>query len=77
MLNPAFNINHMREMTPVFYDVTHNVSRNIVPSVYLNSHIRFYQLKRALDDVISYSGSTEVDLVGWLGRTALELVGEL
>ena len=27
MLNPAFNINHMREMTPIFYEVTHKVSR--------------------------------------------------
>ena len=27
MLNPAFNINHMREMIPIFFDVTHKVSR--------------------------------------------------
>ncbi len=26
LLNPAFNINHMREMIPVFYEVTHRVS---------------------------------------------------
>lgn len=25
MLNPAFNINHMRDMTPIFYEVTHKV----------------------------------------------------
>ncbi len=25
MLNPAFNINHMREMIPIFYEVTHKV----------------------------------------------------
>ena len=26
MLNPAFNINHMREMIPIFYEVTHKVT---------------------------------------------------
>lgn len=28
MLNPAFNINHMRDMTPIFYEVAHRVGVN-------------------------------------------------
>ena len=25
MLNPVFSIKHMREMTPIFYDIAHRV----------------------------------------------------
>lgn len=25
MLNPAFNIDHMRDMIPIFYEITHKV----------------------------------------------------
>ncbi|TBU28038.1 cytochrome P450 [Dichomitus squalens] len=56
MLNPAFNINHMREMIPIFYDVTHKLRKAI---------------RIAVQD-----GPKEVNLVDWMGRTALELMGQ-
>ncbi|KAI9069672.1 cytochrome P450 [Trametes sanguinea] len=56
MLNPVFSINHMRHMTPIFYDVCH-------------------KLRTAVEARVR-SGDAEVDMVGWMGRTALELMGQ-
>lgn len=56
MLNPAFNINHMREMIPIFYEVTH-------------------KLRSALEATLK-DGPKEINLVNWMGRTALELIGQ-
>ncbi|OJT12108.1 Docosahexaenoic acid omega-hydroxylase CYP4F3 [Trametes pubescens] len=59
MLNPVFSINHMRHMTPLFYDVSH-------------------KLRTAIEARVSKAeaGASEVDMVGWMGRTALELMGQ-
>ncbi|KAI1794332.1 cytochrome P450 [Ganoderma leucocontextum] len=56
MLNPAFNINYMREMLPIFYEVTH-------------------KLRTALETTLR-DGPKEINLVNWMGRTALELIGQ-
>ncbi|OSD05201.1 cytochrome P450 [Trametes coccinea BRFM310] len=56
MLNPVFSINHMRHMTPIFYNVSH-------------------KLRSAIETQVR-SGETEVDMVGWMARTALELMGQ-
>ncbi|KAH9852304.1 cytochrome P450 [Lenzites betulinus] len=58
-LNPAFSINHMREMTPIFNGVVDKLRSAIAA--------------RVRDDS---SETVEVDVVGWMGRTALELVGQ-
>ncbi|PIL23096.1 cytochrome P450 [Ganoderma sinense ZZ0214-1] len=55
MLNPAFNINHMREMIPIFYEVTHKVG--------------FLW-------IILKDGPKEINMVNWMGRTAVELIGQ-
>ncbi|KAJ3551150.1 hypothetical protein NM688_g4887 [Phlebia brevispora] len=57
MLNPVFSINHMRHMTPVFYDTAH-------------------RLRRAVSSQLSYQNDGEVDMLQWMGRTALELIGQ-
>ncbi|RPD54902.1 cytochrome P450 [Lentinus tigrinus ALCF2SS1-7] len=56
LLNPAFNINHMREMIPIFYEVTH-------------------KLRQAMENSVK-SGAAEINMVNWMGRTALELMGQ-
>ncbi|KAJ3565769.1 hypothetical protein NP233_g7435 [Leucocoprinus birnbaumii] len=56
MLNPVFSINHMREMIPLFYEVT--------------DRLRAVLLKKVT------SGSQEVDILHWMTRTALELIGQ-
>ncbi|KAI0659728.1 cytochrome P450 [Cubamyces menziesii] len=56
MLNPVFSINHMRHMTPLFYEVCH-------------------KLRTAIEARV-HNGPAEVDMVGWMGRTALELMGQ-
>ncbi|OJT08218.1 Cytochrome P450 3A12 [Trametes pubescens] len=56
MLNPAFNINHMRDMAPIFYEVSH-------------------RLRQALKNQIGERPG-EIDLSKWMGRTAIELIGQ-
>ncbi|KAK7696401.1 hypothetical protein QCA50_001055 [Cerrena zonata] len=56
ILNPVFNINHMRYMTPIFYQVTHKLRDAIVKQV--------------------KTGDQEIDMLNWMTRTALELVGQ-
>ncbi|KAI0069487.1 cytochrome P450 [Panus rudis PR-1116 ss-1] len=56
ILNPVFSIKHMRYMTPIFYQVAHNLVEGI------NKQL---------------AGTTkEVDMLKWMHRTALELVGQ-
>lgn len=56
MLNPVFSIAHMREMIPIFYNVTHNLRASIALKV--------------------KDGPQEIDIVSWMARTALELIGQ-
>ncbi|EKM59451.1 uncharacterized protein PHACADRAFT_249950 [Phanerochaete carnosa HHB-10118-sp] len=56
LLNPAFSINHMKRMTPIFYRTTH-------------------RLRIAIASQVGKT-SAEMDLLGWLGRLALELIGQ-
>ncbi|KAJ3873030.1 cytochrome P450 [Lentinula edodes] len=58
MLNPVFSAAHMREMIPVFFEVTH-------------------KLEAALENQLQAGSSTqEVEILSWMGRTALELMGQ-
>ncbi|KAK7695516.1 hypothetical protein QCA50_000152 [Cerrena zonata] len=56
ILNPVFNINHMRHMTPIFYRVSQKLRGGISKQI--------------------ASGNNEVDVLNWMTRTALELVGQ-
>jgi len=56
MLNPVFHTNHMRNMVPIFYDITH-------------------KLKDAISRRVS-DGPKEIDVLNWLTRTALEMIGQ-
>ncbi|KAJ3552463.1 hypothetical protein NP233_g12877 [Leucocoprinus birnbaumii] len=56
MLNPVFSINHMRDMIPLFYEVTGRLRTS---------------LKRKLE-----TGPQEIDVLSWMTRTALELIGQ-
>ncbi|KAF5316337.1 hypothetical protein D9619_006495 [Psilocybe cf. subviscida] len=56
MLNPVFSTAHMRNMVPVFYDISHK--------------LRYAIAKKVAD------GPREVDVVPWMTRTTLELIGQ-
>ncbi|EDR05285.1 uncharacterized protein LACBIDRAFT_303028 [Laccaria bicolor S238N-H82] len=56
MHNPVFSIAHMREMVPIFYEVTHRLRDSISKKV--------------------GNGPQEIDVVPWMARTALELIGQ-
>ncbi|KZW02809.1 cytochrome P450 [Exidia glandulosa HHB12029] len=55
ILNPVFNVKHLRELVPAFTDIASALSKGIAREV--------------------HNGADEVDLVVWLSRTALELIG--
>ncbi|KAF9043394.1 cytochrome P450 [Panaeolus papilionaceus] len=55
-LNPVFSIAHMRQMVPMFYEITHKLETSLVNQV--------------------KGGEKELDMAFWMGRTALELIGQ-
>ncbi|KAK1224785.1 hypothetical protein PQX77_012303 [Marasmius sp. AFHP31] len=56
MLNPVFSIAHMRNMLPIFHDITNKLKDTIAKKV--------------------SSQEQEVDMLSWMSRMALELVGQ-
>ncbi|KAG6919202.1 hypothetical protein DXG01_008500 [Tephrocybe rancida] len=75
MLNPVFSVTHVREMMPVFYDVTHKACKHLLhdsSSTILTYFTR--QLTAAIEREL-LSGSQEVDIHHWMSRGALELIG--
>ncbi|PIL27477.1 cytochrome P450 [Ganoderma sinense ZZ0214-1] len=61
MLNPVFSVKHLREMTPLFYQVIHRTRDAI--------------MTRVRADDASKDG-VELDMVSWSGRTTLEVLGQ-
>ncbi|TFK51307.1 cytochrome P450 [Heliocybe sulcata] len=55
MLNPVFSAKHLRDMVPIFLDVS-------------------YELRSVITNKIK-DGATEIDMLDWMTRTALELIG--
>ncbi|KAI0656926.1 cytochrome P450 [Cubamyces menziesii] len=56
MLMPVFSAKHLRELTPVFYEVTERLIQAISQRV--------------------QDTPRDIDLLDWMGRTALEIVGQ-
>ena len=74
MLNPVFSVNHMRNMLPLFYDLGHKVCFVARKVNRVLSLIRS-QFRDAITARVS-GGPQELDMLGWLGRVALELIGQ-
>ncbi|KAI0641314.1 cytochrome P450 [Trametes meyenii] len=66
MLNPVFSINHMRHMTPIFYSVCHRLA------IAVGGCVRGASSNAGANE----HASVEIDIVSWMGRTALELIGQ-
>ncbi|KAH9979522.1 cytochrome P450 [Lactifluus volemus] len=56
LLNPVFNVKHMRYMIPIFYTVAR-------------------QLREKWDSMV-LSGPQEINVADWMGKFALELIGQ-
>ncbi|KAM5537055.1 hypothetical protein V8D89_009201 [Ganoderma adspersum] len=61
MLNPVFSVKHLREMTPLFYQVIHRTRDAI--------------MQRVRAGAASNDG-VELDMLSWSGRTTLEVLGQ-
>ncbi|KAI0717433.1 cytochrome P450 [Cerioporus squamosus] len=59
MLNPVFSTKHLREMTPLFFEIIHKTRDAIMQRV----------------DAGPKDG-VELDMLGWMGRTTLEVLGQ-
>ena len=73
-MNPVFSVNHMRHMLPIFYSVCQNVSRQQIlwAPMPLPTYI---QLQVAIAARLQ-NGPREIDMLHWMGRAALEMVGQ-
>ncbi|KAF7365772.1 putative cytochrome P450 4d20 [Mycena venus] len=56
MLNPVFNVVHLRRLAPIFYAVAHKLRAGLTSKV--------------------TDGPAEVNILRWLSRCALELIGQ-
>lgn len=76
MLMPVFSINHLRQMVPIFYDVSHKVFRIRIPGCkFVVSLLWMRQLREALESRL-IEGPIDIDILEWMTRTALELIGQ-
>jgi hypothetical protein len=72
-MNPVFSASHIRNMVSQFYAVSHKVSANFLAVV---RRLIFYQLCNALTLELS-EGDKDVDILMWMSRAAMELIGEV
>ncbi len=75
MLNPVFSVAHMRNLTPVFHEISDRVCCSSVILLVFSSSQLPSQLRLAIETRVK-DGPKELDILGWMGRTALELVGQ-
>ncbi|KIK62396.1 hypothetical protein GYMLUDRAFT_41833 [Collybiopsis luxurians FD-317 M1] len=57
MLNPVFSASHLKDMTPILFEVAH-------------------KMRSALEMSLCDGLTEEIDMLSWLGRSALEIIGE-
>ena len=64
-------------MTPLFYHTVHRVSRqlDIILAGYMSRSHRIPQLRDAVAQQIGHTAA-DVNVLDWMGRTALELIGQ-
>ncbi|EJF63643.1 cytochrome P450 [Dichomitus squalens LYAD-421 SS1] len=60
-LNPVFSVKHLRDMTPLFYQVIHKTRDAIMERVRAGAGAK---------------GGVELDMLSWSGRTTLEVLGQ-
>ncbi|KAI0639055.1 cytochrome P450 [Trametes polyzona] len=64
MLNPVFSTKHLRDMTPLFYDIIHKTRDAMMTRV------------RAGAGGEKAGAGVELDMLSWMGRTTLEVLGQ-
>ncbi|CDO70229.1 hypothetical protein BN946_scf184942.g29 [Trametes cinnabarina] len=62
MLNPVFSTKHLRDMTPLFYDIVHKTRDAIMTRVRAGAQEK--------------DSGVELDMLSWMGRTTLEVLGQ-
>ncbi|RDB17352.1 hypothetical protein Hypma_001991 [Hypsizygus marmoreus] len=72
LLSPAFSISHMRQMSPIFYEVTNKVKAAFAKKVSkgpqeVQSRLAYFILR------FTY---VQIEVLNWMTRTALELIGQ-
>ncbi len=76
MLNPVFSGAHMRNLTPIFHEISGRVYVSLDRLMLLRrSQFLYFQLRVAIEARVK-DGPKELDILGWMGRTALELIGQ-
>ncbi|KAF6748132.1 cytochrome P450 [Ephemerocybe angulata] len=73
LLNPVFSVGHMKEMTPVFYNVVRKLENSIKQQITQGkTEVRRPDSMRT--DFVALNKS--IDILSWMTRTALELIGQ-
>ena len=75
LLNPVFSISHMRDMLPIFYRVIHQVRQLSVLQLSAKQQLTLAKLRLAVAAEVK-DEPREIDVLNWMGRAALELIGQ-
>ncbi|KAF7363147.1 Cytochrome p450 [Mycena venus] len=76
MLNPVFNILHLRSLTPVFYAVAHKLRTGLTSKV-INGPVEVIKILSCDNKLGIHSiGLSQIDVLHWMSRCALELIGQ-
>ncbi|KAH9853037.1 cytochrome P450 [Lenzites betulinus] len=62
MLNPVFSTKHLRNMTPLFYEIVHKTRDAIMTRVQAGAE--------------KGAATVEIEMLSWMGRTTLEIIGQ-
>lgn len=73
MLNPVFSVKHLRGMTPTFFNIANKVRFHFDSN--FSQETNCLQLEHAILTKVD-AKAKEIDMTGWLNRTALELIGQ-
>ena len=73
MLVPSFAPKYIKELTPLFQNICHKASNLIYRLLFLVT------IWLQLNDALAYqlkTGPQELDMLSWVSRAALELIGQ-
>ncbi|KAJ3524791.1 hypothetical protein NMY22_g10851 [Coprinellus aureogranulatus] len=76
ILNPVFSVVHIRDLTPTFYNVTHKLVGSLSQLLAEGEHEASTMLRLRTQMPDTHANAFQIDLLPWLTRTALELVGQ-
>ncbi|KIK66524.1 hypothetical protein GYMLUDRAFT_239459 [Collybiopsis luxurians FD-317 M1] len=77
ILNPVFSTAHLRDMAPTFFDVAHKLRNALKAQLEAKSKSQEVSIPYPQQDAVwNQNRYIKVDILSWMTRTALEIIGQ-